>query len=223
MWYKLRKLRVFIKFIFPLPGTLGKIVVAVMCCQRRRARGKASKAVDPKATSETTSSHAHDSAPSQPSSQQGLASGDHSSPSAIVVDSGCATAGDARSDCGAAGSKFAESALVSAVASSGSSKIATQRVQNGSGQGSASTTGGDGPWSNDGAAAVAAVVAVRGTVTQAVQQLQGTLQAELHEDELQIYDVLGRGGFGTVYHGENPPLLLLLFFIASAVRSFSPF
>eukprot|EP00892_Ulva_mutabilis_P006166 jgi/Ulvmu1/3921/UM018_0144.1 len=47
-----------------------------------------------------------------------------------------------------------------------------------------------------------AVAVVRGEVQHAVAALQGVLQAELHEDELQLYDVLGRGGFGTVYHGR---------------------
>lgn len=50
-----------------------------------------------------------------------------------------------------------------------------------------------------------AVAEVRGEVQQAVAALQGALQEELHEDELQLYDVLGRGGFGTVYHGASPP------------------
>jgi hypothetical protein len=28
-----------------------------------------------------------------------------------------------------------------------------------------------------------------------------TLQGELQEDELELYHILGRGGYGTVYHG----------------------
>lgn len=52
-----------------------------------------------------------------------------------------------------------------------------------------------------GSGSSATVALVRGEVRQAVTALQGALQAELHEDELQLYDVLGRGGFGTVYHG----------------------
>eukprot|EP00892_Ulva_mutabilis_P012784 jgi/Ulvmu1/9879/UM057_0034.1 len=43
---------------------------------------------------------------------------------------------------------------------------------------------------------------VRGRVAAAVQEMQGTLQAELQEDQLQLHGVIGRGGFGTVYHGE---------------------
>ena len=54
-----------------------------------------------------------------------------------------------------------------------------------------------------GSSSSANVAVVRGEVQQAVAALQGALQAELHEDELQLYDVLGRGGFGTVYHGAN--------------------
>ena len=36
---------------------------------------------------------------------------------------------------------------------------------------------------------------------RAVQRVQGLLQAELHEEQLKVFSVLGRGGFGTVYHG----------------------
>eukprot|EP00892_Ulva_mutabilis_P012770 jgi/Ulvmu1/9866/UM057_0020.1 len=43
---------------------------------------------------------------------------------------------------------------------------------------------------------------MRGKVTAAVQEMQGALQAELHEDQLKLHGVIGRGGFGTVYHGE---------------------
>eukprot|EP00892_Ulva_mutabilis_P012771 jgi/Ulvmu1/9867/UM057_0021.1 len=46
------------------------------------------------------------------------------------------------------------------------------------------------------------VGAVRGKVAAAVQEMQGALQAELHEDQLKLHGVIGRGGFGTVYHGE---------------------
>jgi hypothetical protein len=47
----------------------------------------------------------------------------------------------------------------------------------------------------------AIVYAARSQVANAVLQMQGELQEELHEDRLHIYSVLGRGGFGTVYHG----------------------
>eukprot|EP00892_Ulva_mutabilis_P012786 jgi/Ulvmu1/9880/UM057_0035.1 len=43
---------------------------------------------------------------------------------------------------------------------------------------------------------------VRGRVAAAVQEMQGALQAELQEDQLKLHRVIGRGGFGTVYHGE---------------------
>eukprot|EP00892_Ulva_mutabilis_P012772 jgi/Ulvmu1/9868/UM057_0022.1 len=46
------------------------------------------------------------------------------------------------------------------------------------------------------------VGAVRGKVAAAVQEMQGALQAELQEDQLKLHGVIGRGGFGTVYHGQ---------------------
>jgi hypothetical protein len=49
----------------------------------------------------------------------------------------------------------------------------------------------------------AIVYAARSQVANAVLQMQGELQEELHEDRLSIYSVLGRGGFGTVYHGAR--------------------
>jgi hypothetical protein len=45
------------------------------------------------------------------------------------------------------------------------------------------------------------VYAARATVANAVLRMQGALQQELHEEHLQVHRVLGRGGFGTVYHG----------------------
>ena len=45
------------------------------------------------------------------------------------------------------------------------------------------------------------VCALRGKVAAAVQEMQGALQAELQDDHLHVYGVIGRGGFGTVYHG----------------------
>lgn len=36
-----------------------------------------------------------------------------------------------------------------------------------------------------------------------MKEMQGALQAELHEDHLQLFGLLGRGGFGTVYHGTS--------------------
>lgn len=78
--------------------------------------------------------------------------------------------------------------------SRGSAAAAT--AQSGKGTTSAASRG-------SGSSSSANVAVVRGEVQQAVAALQGVLQAELHEDELQLYDVLGRGGFGTVYHGAN--------------------
>jgi hypothetical protein len=48
------------------------------------------------------------------------------------------------------------------------------------------------------------VYAARATVATAVLQMQAELQEELQDDQLQIFSVLGRGGFGTVYHGAAP-------------------
>jgi hypothetical protein len=42
---------------------------------------------------------------------------------------------------------------------------------------------------------------LKDTVHAAVQELQGALQADLHEEQLKVFSVIGRGGFGTVYHG----------------------
>ena len=47
------------------------------------------------------------------------------------------------------------------------------------------------------------VRAARSQVASAVLAMQGELQADLHEERLHIYRVLGRGGFGTVYHGAH--------------------
>lgn len=38
-------------------------------------------------------------------------------------------------------------------------------------------------------------------VANAVQQLQEALRTDLQEEALEVYTLLGRGGFGTVYHG----------------------
>eukprot|EP00892_Ulva_mutabilis_P009199 jgi/Ulvmu1/6651/UM003_0289.1 len=50
-------------------------------------------------------------------------------------------------------------------------------------------------------AAELTVASVRESVTTAVVALQGQLRKDLQEDELQIFSVLGRGGYGIVYHG----------------------
>lgn len=54
-------------------------------------------------------------------------------------------------------------------------------------------------------AAEATVASVRESVATAVVSLQGQLRKDLQEDELQIFSVLGRGGYGIVYHGGPPP------------------
>lgn len=46
---------------------------------------------------------------------------------------------------------------------------------------------------------------VAGKVALAVKEMQGALQTELQDDHLQLLGVLGRGGFGVVYHGVNEP------------------
>ena len=43
----------------------------------------------------------------------------------------------------------------------------------------------------------------RGQVAVAVLEMQGELAAELADEELQLFSVLGRGGYGTVYHGAR--------------------
>lgn len=45
---------------------------------------------------------------------------------------------------------------------------------------------------------------VQGKVAVAVKEMQGALQTELQDDHLQLLGVLGRGGFGVVYHGAAP-------------------
>ena len=44
---------------------------------------------------------------------------------------------------------------------------------------------------------------VHGRVSAAVKEMQAALQAELHEEQLQLFRRLGEGGFGTVYHGMH--------------------
>ena len=48
------------------------------------------------------------------------------------------------------------------------------------------------------------VGSLRSEVANAVTQLQDALRSDLQEDQLEVYDVLGRGGFGTVYYGALP-------------------
>jgi hypothetical protein len=39
-----------------------------------------------------------------------------------------------------------------------------------------------------------------------VQELRGALEADLtDEEQLQVFSIVGRGGFGTVYHGALRP------------------
>jgi hypothetical protein len=55
------------------------------------------------------------------------------------------------------------------------------------------------------------VGSLRSEVANAVSQLQDALRSDLQEDQLEVFDVLGRGGFGTVYYGAllvlHAPLL----------------
>ena len=48
-----------------------------------------------------------------------------------------------------------------------------------------------------------AMMATRASVAGAIMRMQSDLRGELKEDQLQIFRVLGRGGFGTVYHGAS--------------------
>ena len=43
----------------------------------------------------------------------------------------------------------------------------------------------------------------RSHIANAVVKMQGQLQAELHDSQLQINSVIGQGGFGTVYQGVH--------------------
>jgi hypothetical protein len=49
----------------------------------------------------------------------------------------------------------------------------------------------------DSGSGAAGIRGIKDTVHNAVVEMQG----DLHEQQLQIFDVLGKGGFGTVYHG----------------------
>ena len=71
-------------------------------------------------------------------------------------------------------------------------------------------------------AAELTVASVRESVATAVVSLQGQLRKDLQEDELQIFSVLGRGGYGIVYHGTfsraaAPPRKLALLPLDMAV------
>lgn len=54
------------------------------------------------------------------------------------------------------------------------------------------------------------VGSLRSEVANAVTQLQDALRSDLQEDQLEVYDVLGRGGFGTVYYGAARTTLALV-------------
>ena len=49
------------------------------------------------------------------------------------------------------------------------------------------------------------VGSLRSEVANAVTQLQDALCSDLQDAQLKVFDVLGRGGFGTVYYGVSPP------------------
>jgi hypothetical protein len=46
---------------------------------------------------------------------------------------------------------------------------------------------------------------VHGKVAAVVKEMQGALQAELHDEQFQLFRKLGQGAFGTVYHGALLP------------------
>ena len=52
------------------------------------------------------------------------------------------------------------------------------------------------------------MAAARSTVANAVMAMQQELQEELHEQQLSVEAVIGRGGFGTVYRGARQFSLL---------------
>ena len=58
-----------------------------------------------------------------------------------------------------------------------------------------------GSMASSGAQVRRGVGSLRSEVANAVTQLQDALRSDLQEDQLEVYDVLGRGGFGTVYYG----------------------
>lgn len=55
---------------------------------------------------------------------------------------------------------------------------------------------------------VATVAHVKTAVETAIRGLQRELQHDLHEQDMHIFGLLGKGGFGTVHHGAfSPPRL----------------
>lgn len=70
----------------------------------------------------------------------------------------------------------------------------------GTGDGSGGGGGGPGP-----AADAATVAHVKTAVEMAIRDLQRELRHDLHDQDIQIFGLLGRGGFGTVHHGAPSP------------------
>ena len=83
----------------------------------------------------------------------------------------------------------AQTAAASRRRSRASDSTSRSGARSGGASGRASGGGGDGSMDSE---------PTRG---RGVAQAEGVLQSELHEAHVKVFSVLGRGGFGTVYHG----------------------